>query len=354
MKFSVIITVFNIERVLLVECVESVLKQSHDDIEIIIIDDGSTNEETLETLDYYKRLTDTGSKIITVLQKPNGGQGSARNSGVSLASGDYILFLDSDDYYLSDVFISDISELLEESKADVLSFQYKEFFDNNKRPIASKGSLSRDRIFGQPAEVALKSLLSSPRNVFSAATHTKVLRLGFMRENNIKALEGLLNEDIALTAMIIQHAKSYDRYDKVIYSYRRTNRNSISTQSDNSLKIAIDILAQFQHILSDTKYCNNKFVLDFISSPYIYWLSKAVSAQAHNKNIKTMQKDEIDKIVEQGLEYSYVLKYSSRSYVYMAGLLGRIFGMKCVMTFLKIYILCNRKHVMSINRKIVN
>jgi len=354
MKFSVIITVFNIERALLIECVESVLNQSHNDIEVIIVDDGSTNEETLETLDSYMRLTDTGSKTITVFQKPNGGQGSARNAGLSLANGDYVLFLDSDDYYLCDMFISDISMLLEESKADVLSFQYKEFFDNNKRPIVSKGSLSRNKIFGQPTDVALKALLSSSRSVFSAATHTKALRLEFMRENKIRALEGLSNEDIALTAMIIQHAKSYDRYDKVIYSYRRTNKKSISTQSDNSLRIATDILSQFQYILSNKKYRNNIFVLDFISSPYIYWLSKVVSAQVHNKNTKIMQKDDIDKIIEQGLGYSYVLKYSSRLYVYLTGIIERIFGMQCVISLLKIYILCNRRHMMSINRKITN
>ena len=91
MKISVIIPVFNVGE-LLRKSVDSVLKQDYEDFEIIIVNDGST--------DNSERICDEYALIphITVIHKCNGGLSSARNSGIDIAKGEYILFLDSDDY----------------------------------------------------------------------------------------------------------------------------------------------------------------------------------------------------------------------------------------------------------------
>jgi len=149
--------------------------------------------------------------------------------------------------------------------------------------------------------------------------------------------------------MIIHHAKTYDRCDKVIYAYRRTNTDSISTKSENSFKIANDILSQFQTLLSNSVYNNDRNVLDFLASPFIYWLGKMVSAA---EQIDNSLKDNYTESVGVGLTYSYVLRYSSRPYIRLFGVLLRLFGINFTMSLLRTFLLLNRKHVLSINRKV--
>ena len=350
MKFSVIITVFNTNADYLRECIDSVLSQSNNDVEMIIVDDGSTSLSTLAVLDEYEGIDNLEGKTLYIKHKQNGGQGSARNVGLSLVTGDYVLFLDSDDYYMAPTFFCGLSELLTESRADVLSFQYEEFFDERKRPKLKDGDLLREKVFGQPADIAAKALLSAPRSVFSAATHTKAIRLGFLRDNNITAVEGLSNEDISLTAMILHHAGSYDRYNKVVYAYRRTNIKSISAGAANSLNIVHDVLKQFNLLLSNEGYKNNENVLDFLSSPFVYWLGKMISASAStNESNKALYNE----CVNMGRSFSYILNYSSRSYVRLLGVLMKIFGLGFVMFLLKIFLTLNSKHMLSMHRKVI-
>jgi len=148
--------------------------------------------------------------------------------------------------------------------------------------------------------------------------------------------------------MIIHHAKTYDRYDKVIYAYRRTNTDSISTKPENSFKIANDILSQFQILLSNTRYNSDRNVLDFLASPFVYWLGKMVSAA---EQIDNSAKDNYTENVSVGLTYSYVLRHSSRPYIRLFGVLLRLFGISFAMSLLRTFLLLNRKNVLSIHRK---
>jgi len=348
MKFTVIITVYNASPKYLRECIDSVLNQDYNDIEVIIIDDGSTDVETISELDRYKNINNLNGKELSINRKANGGQGSARNAGLSRATGEYVLFLDSDDYYLYNKFFRAISVLLQQSEADVLSFQYEEFFSDSKRPQLKTGNLPRKKVYNQSKEKAMKALLSAPRSVFSAATHTKALKLSFLRENNIVALEGILNEDIALSAMIINYAEKYDRYDKVVHAYRRTNYSSISAKKENSIAIAGCVLEQLHLLLSSEEYKNNRYILDFLASPYVYWISKMVSAFT---SIDDSDKVLYYEYIDLGISYSYLLKYSSRFYVRILGILKRLFGFVFIMNLMRAFLTVNRKHMLSINRK---
>ena len=91
-RVSVIIAVYNVEN-FLEECLNSVINQTFDDIEIICVNDGST-DSSAEILDRFAQK-DSRIKIIT---QPNGGLSKARNAGLKIASGKFVYFLDSDDY----------------------------------------------------------------------------------------------------------------------------------------------------------------------------------------------------------------------------------------------------------------
>ncbi|GHS95109.1 sugar transferase [Synergistales bacterium] len=349
LRFTVIITVYNTKTEYLCECVKSVLRQTYDNIEIIIVDDGSDNADTLLYFDELKSAAKSGDKSLTVIHKPNGGQGSARNVGIRSAHGDYLIFLDNDDYYLSDNFLAEMDTLLEESHADICSFQYVEFFDDGKRPSFQVGVLTRDKVYKKSTDAALKALLSAPRRVFSAATHTKAIRTGLFREHNIVSPEGLSNEDVYLSAKLVRHAVTYDRYDFAVYAYRRANAASLSTKRDSSFSVGHNVLTHIRTLLEDKELANDKNVLDFLSSPYVYWLGKMVSARinADNTNRALIETD-----IKTGKRYAYLLRHSSRPYVRCLGIIIRIFGLEVAMCLLRVYLTLNNKHMLSVKRKI--
>lgn len=111
-KLSVIVPVYNVEKYLS-RCIDSILNQTYKKIEIILIDDGSTDNSS-EICDIYAQRYDN----VVVVHKANGGVSSARNMGLDTAKGDYITFIDADDY-ISENLYQDIIEKINELNADI-------------------------------------------------------------------------------------------------------------------------------------------------------------------------------------------------------------------------------------------
>lgn len=116
-KISIIIPVYNAEKTIR-RCLESILTSKYEDYEVILIDDGSTDNSAAIISDYVSK--DRRLKMITQL---NAGPSSARNKGLELAKGDIIAFVDSDDYVRSD-YLEQLSRAFEEKKADVVFFEF--------------------------------------------------------------------------------------------------------------------------------------------------------------------------------------------------------------------------------------
>ncbi len=119
MKYSVIIPVYNVKDYL-ERCVDSVLEQIPAGCEIILVDDGSTDGVCPDICDRYGAAH---PEIIRVIHQPNGGLGAARNTGIEQAAGDYLVFLDSDDYILPGLFDS-LSETIAVHPCDIVDFGF--------------------------------------------------------------------------------------------------------------------------------------------------------------------------------------------------------------------------------------
>lgn len=119
MRFSVIIPVYNVKDYL-EKCVASVLAQHTDDYEIILVDDGSTDGSG-ELCDEIAART---PERVRVIHKPNGGLGDARNVGLENARGDYLVFLDSDDY-IDETMLMELSEQADTFHADIITFGFR-------------------------------------------------------------------------------------------------------------------------------------------------------------------------------------------------------------------------------------
>ena len=119
MTFSVVIPVYNVKEYL-EKCIDSVLAQTSDDTEIILVDDGSTDGESDQICDRY---AETNPDQIRVIHQENGGLGAARNTGIECATGKYLLFLDSDDYFLPGL-LDRMRELLAQNACDIVDFGF--------------------------------------------------------------------------------------------------------------------------------------------------------------------------------------------------------------------------------------
>ena len=120
---SIIVPIYNVEKYL-TECVDSIIKQTYKNLEIILVDDGST--------DHSKDICDQYVKIdtrIRVIHKVNGGLSSARNAGIDIANGNYYMFIDSDDYIKEDM-VELLYSVMIENQCDMTICNIIRFYDN--------------------------------------------------------------------------------------------------------------------------------------------------------------------------------------------------------------------------------
>lgn len=171
-KVSVIIAVYNTEAYL-EKCIDSVMSQDYQDIELILVDDGSTDRSPVIMEEYKNRYPGK----ITVLKKENGGQASARNLALRNITGRYLTFMDSDDYIAPDYISTLVSAATENDSDAVISGQYK---------VTPEGVV-KDKI-----SYKVKDKMSPQRRLNIAG---KLYRTDYIREHNITFPEGKLYED---------------------------------------------------------------------------------------------------------------------------------------------------------------
>lgn len=217
---SVIIPAYNNERFLR-DCIESVLRQTYDKYEIIIVNDKST-DDTLYLAKQYQLKYD----FIRVIDNPqNRGQGYCRNYALSRAQGDYILFLDSDDF-LEPVTLEVAVNRIEDDKSDLVVFDWKyyktntnSYIYNNKDAFFSKSTLLDDECL----------------DMFQVKTHFTVNKLyskEFLTSNNIKYGEGYIYEDTEFWVGVCLNATKVSLIHSPLYNVRISSTSSTKTNYD--------------------------------------------------------------------------------------------------------------------------
>lgn len=223
-RFSIIVPVYNVEKYL-AECVESVLAQTFSDWEMILVDDGSP--------DQCPRLCDEWAEKdnrIKVVHKENGGLSSARNAGIRHCKGDYLLFLDSDDFYNDKNALKIFNEKLNENETDVLIFGCTDFNMNTGKTVVSRTGYDLDLIAKNNYVDTLHYLLSS-KMIPGGATIFCVKR-SLIVHNDILFKEGIQDEDYDFVLSIFTACKSITAIDDPFYSYRKGRPGSITGSSN--------------------------------------------------------------------------------------------------------------------------
>ncbi|MBQ4507969.1 MAG: glycosyltransferase [Paludibacteraceae bacterium] len=225
---SIIVPVYNVQSYLR-KCIDSLLAQDYDDYEIILVDDGSTDESSA-ICDEYGMKAERGElkvKNIRVIHQPNAGLSEARNSGIRAAGGKYIMFVDSDDYIEAGV-IQSLVVRMQRDDLDVLRFNYQnvneqgEVFNPNKsfKPFVDY----RD-------EVCDGLTFLNER----LGTACYVVQFIVRRELVPTFTRGIYFEDVDWTPRMLLQAKRVTSIDTVVYNYL-LRQGSITQNSDLTKK----------------------------------------------------------------------------------------------------------------------
>ena len=219
MRVSVVIPVYNVEHYL-ERCVQSVLRQTFRDFEVVLVDDGSTDGSGL----LCDRLAQQDSRIRVVHQQ-NQGLSAARNQGVRCANGEYIAFLDSDDEWLLE---DGLETILGEGSPDLIVFK--------RVDIWNKGN----RIYCADYDLESISRLPDPQAVFAHLVSTQQLQIGacyqLVRRQVIVSHDiffplGMISEDVFWNMHLWQHLSSVRFTNVNLYGYHHRNDSITSTVS---------------------------------------------------------------------------------------------------------------------------
>lgn len=226
-KFSVLIPVYNAGKYL-EDCIESVLNQSYKNFEIILVDDGSTDN----SLNICKRYTDD-LKIKTITQK-NKGQFFARQRALSEAKGEYCIFLDSDDYWHSNLLLK-VHETIKTYDSDLVIFRYTKVSDNGEVLFTSPSTFENHTLFDVSNKEELFKVMSNSfdlNNLVCKAFRRNIVNKDFFKYyNNIRIRNG---EDLLQSLSLISNANTICYVNQTLYFYRY-NTSSVS----NTLNINI-------------------------------------------------------------------------------------------------------------------
>jgi len=286
---SIIIPVYNVEMYL-EKNLDSVLNQTYKNIEVICIDDGSTDSSP----DILKRYNNKYSNLNIYLQAKNQGQGTARNIGLKKSSGDFILFVDSDDYIELDT-VTYLVEKMLETNVDFVRFNGESFSSGGE--VIKEDSyrfsnyLKEDKIYKK----------QNFNNIYLSFIPSPVLYMfksQLLIDNNITFSENIIHEDEVFSAKIFLYAEDCLYVNKYFYN-RRYRAGSTMTkkskeQKEKSFRSYIKIIETYKKILSSSVLSlEQQFFLKYrINSIYVPLLktSKSESQRMDLSKIKENKK----------------------------------------------------------------
>lgn len=237
-KLSLVIPIYNVEAYLK-QCLDSILLQNNVDLEVLLVNDGSTDGSKAIIDDYVSKYPE----IFIAVDKQNGGLGDARNCGAALAKGEYLAFLDSDDFYEADV-LAELIQAADENHADLVNFDYYEYYSDDKKEV--RCALPKD----------ISELNSKTYLFANPCAWNKLIRRSCYEANQTMFPPRIWYEDIATTPAYVKVCEKIIYYPKPLVNYRQ-RADSITSKTKFSMRtleivqamqITIDAFKDSQYI----------------------------------------------------------------------------------------------------------
>lgn len=217
---SIVVPVYKVEEYLS-KCIESLLGQTYEHIEIILVDDGSP-DSCPEICEYYCKKDGR----IKVIHQDNGGLAAARNVGLAHAKGEYVAFVDSDDY-VGAHYIESLYNAIECCGADISICNYIKVYDDDcANEVINRKYLILDNI------TCLKDMYHPTRHGMEFVAWGKLYNIRLFDQYHICYPKGKIHEDMYVTYKLIYNAKKIVYTEEVLYFYRQRENSIMSTSFD--------------------------------------------------------------------------------------------------------------------------
>lgn len=264
-KVSVIIPVYNVENYLR-KCLNSLVNQTLKDIEIIVVNDGTLDNSQEIINEYVKKYP---KKVVSIIQE-NGGQGAARNTGLLHAKGEYIGYVDSDDYVEENMY-EELYKKAKEEDSDIVICGNNVVKENYE--FLSKEDVDKEFLLGK------------------MAVWNKIYKKNIIVDNKIQFRSKVWYEDLDFTMKVYFSSKKISYVDKPLYNYLLREG---STMNNNNIKRNLELIEAFDSLID---YCKDKKIYnkakDEIEFLCIYHMYIFATTRVLNTNNKYKDKIEI-------------------------------------------------------------
>lgn len=327
-KVTVIVPIYNVEKYVR-QAIESTINQTYKNLEIILVDDGST-DSSKQICDEYKEKYDR----VKVIHKENGGLSDARNAGLEECTGKYIMFLDSDDFLEPDAVENMYNEIVKKDADYVIG---------NYINTTEEGEKWEKPVFDLEKYKPFKLDINDYKNSFfvmNSSVCNKIFKKEFIEKLNIRFKVGLPAEDAIFTTYCFIHSEKVYYTPCIVFNYRQRNGGSIS--SSCSMKYFEGINRAYRVIYENFRDNNslgyyryfyaksmNYTIYKFIDSVllsdeervkvltdmlWFYKLTEELEVPPCQSSVEKIIKKVIDGDIDSSLDYCYILK-EARTYM---------------------------------------
>ena len=295
-KVSIVVPVYGVEKYI-DECVQSLLNQSYENLEIILIDDGGKDRSPQICDEYAAR-----DKRVKVIHKPNGGAASARNAGLDAATGDYICFVDGDDVVHSD-YVNHLLKTVAQKDADI---GVCGFFNLTKAGAEGVNCIKTGHYTQK------EYLLCFLQDWSCSLLWNKIFRREVI--GDIRMAEGHKVDDEFFTYLVVMNAETVIVTDTPLYYYRMRGSSVMQAMGPHLERIMLDrveyVTTRYRNIADRIPEIEKAFFLDALDTMSRYWYHSKDMPQAQKQirgwiNNHAMRVLKLDLSVKQKLGYLY-------------------------------------------------
>lgn len=308
---SVIIPVYNVENYVK-ECVKSILKAETNCIEILLIDDGSTDSSGIICDCFADRYEN-----VSVFHQKNQGLSSARNKGIMEAKGNFLLFVDSDDYIEAEILLKILERIQDSPDTEVFFLSAKKIYpDGRQVPLDEK--FNRFRILGRTQDEVIQYLAELKKYPGSACT--KAVSKKLLITHGLWFEVGKICEDLLWCLQVFLSAEKFDVIEGDYYYYRQERENSITQfRNENKLVSILDVIED-GCILAEKNKTVKKEIYSFMAYEYL------IALMIYSYGKREIPKEVCIRYLKILQSYRFILLYRKdirvRVVWYLTGILG--------------------------------
>ncbi|HGH1676146.1 glycosyltransferase [Clostridium perfringens] len=303
-KVSVIVPIYNSEEYL-DECLNSIIKQSLKEIEIILINDGSKDN----SLNICRKFKNKDDRII-LLNQENSGVSVSRNNGIRISKGEYIIFVDSDDY-LEEKMVEKLYNEIQNNKCDLV--QCNNYLKYNSKNIKSSYNFKDKKIYGKNEFLKVfveDNILDGKVGMF---LWNKIFSSNIIKENNIN-FENIILEDYLFIMEYSRFVNKFEYINETLYNYRILE-NSLSKTFNKSIFKNLIYVDKRKRIFAEDIFINNDKVNEKMDSWFVRYLESSINSMFLFNNNNISEKKEYLEYVFTNDYIITILKRNKKKYL---------------------------------------